>query len=137
MNQLRHYNPDRTFVEAWKDLPLSQAVAYGDLVFVAGQVADTTQRAPGESVPFKEEAREVFSKLVEVLRSAGSDQRSIIKLTVYLSDLADFDSMNEVLTEFIEPPYPARMTLGAVLRGFQLEVEAVAAVTRKQFPDDR
>lgn len=108
----------------------SQAVRSGNLVFLSGQIP--LDPANMEIVPgdFETRARRVFDNLKAVARAAGGDLDDIVKLTVYLTDLANFGIVNSVMAEYFSAPYPARAAVGvaALPKGADVEAEAVLAL---------
>jgi reactive intermediate/imine deaminase len=110
--------------------PYSQAVRAGDLLFLSGQIPlDPTH---GELVTgsIEIQARRVLDNLLAVARAGGSDVDRVVKLTVYLVDLAHFAAVNAVMIEYFGAPYPARAVVGvaALPRGAAIEIEAVCLV---------
>jgi len=108
--------------------PYSQAIRAGGLIYLSGQIPlkpETMEMLTGE---IEEEASLVFSNMKAVLEAAGTDLQSIIKLTIYLTDLSLFNQVNQVMMQFFEPPYPARVTLAvsALPRQARIEIEAIA-----------
>lgn len=107
--------------------PYSQAVRHGDLVFLSGQVA--LDPASGKLVEggIGEQAHQVFRNLRAVCHAAGGDLDGIVKLTIYLVDLANFAQVNAIMAEYFVAPYPARATIGiaGLPAGAEVEVEAV------------
>jgi 2-iminobutanoate/2-iminopropanoate deaminase len=108
--------------------PYSQAVAAGELVFCAGQVA--LDPATGDSVTgdVRAQTERVLDNLTAVLAAAGSDLRHVVKTTVYLADFNDFAAMNEVYAKRFGDHRPARATIGvsALPKGLRVEIECVA-----------
>lgn len=108
--------------------PYSQAVKFGNLVFTAGQIP--LNPATGELVrgDIKQEAKQVLDNLARVLEAAGTETGRALKVTVFLTDMADFGAVNEVYGEYFSPPYPARscVQVAALPLGVRVEVEAVA-----------
>ena len=108
--------------------PYSQAVAAGELIFCAGQVA--LEPASGESVTgdVRAQTERVLANLTAVLEAAGSDLRHVVKTTVYLVDFNDFAAMNEVYAARFGDHRPARATVGvsALPKGLRVEIECVA-----------
>jgi 2-iminobutanoate/2-iminopropanoate deaminase len=108
--------------------PYSQAVAAGELIFCAGQVA--LDPASGESVAgdVRAQTERVLENLTAVLAAAGSDLRHVVKTTVYLTDFNDFAAMNEVYAARFGDHRPARATVGvsALPKGLRVEIECVA-----------
>jgi len=104
--------------------PYSQGVRFGDLVFVAGQrPADPVS---GEiPADLAAQTRRVLDNLKAVLEAGGSSLDQVLKVSVYLTDLGDFAAMNEIYKEYFSEPHPARTTIGCVLRGIKIEVDAI------------
>jgi 2-iminobutanoate/2-iminopropanoate deaminase len=107
----------------------SQAIAAGNLVFLAGQGPFA---ASGEKIEgsFADEARQTLANLAAVARAAGGSLADAVRVGVYLRDMADFTAMNEVYREFFPEPLPARTTIQSDLPGFAIEVDAVLLVDR-------
>ncbi|MBX3469904.1 MAG: RidA family protein [Planctomycetes bacterium] len=107
--------------------PYSQALIAGDLVFCSGQIA---LRPDGtlEQGDVAAETRQVLTNLRAVLEAAGAGLGRVVKTTVFLRDMADFQAMNAVYAEFFPAPAPARSTVAVagLPRGVRVEVEAVA-----------
>ena len=112
--------------------PYSQAVAAGEMVFCAGQVG--LDPATGRLVPggIAAETARVLENLAGVLAAAGLSLADVVKTTVYLVDLAEFGTMNEVYGRHFTPPYPARATVqvAALPAGARVEIEAIAVGKR-------
>lgn len=109
--------------------PYSQAVVSGELVFSSGQIA--LDPATGQMVndSIEAEAEQVFRNLAAVLEAAGSGMDRAVKVTVFLTDLADFGRVNEVYARFFGEPFPARSCFEVCVlpKGARVEVEAIAA----------
>ncbi len=113
--------------------PYSQAVAVppgGRLVFLSGQIGLSPQSGELVSDDFAEQVRQSFANMAAVIREAGGSFDSIIKLTLYLTDLSQFGTANEIMAETLPQPFPARSTVGvdSLPKGAQFEVEAIIAV---------
>ena len=108
--------------------PYSQAIRWGGLVFVSGQLAlrPGGHEIVGETI--QEQTEQVFSNLRAILEEAGSGLDRLVKTTVYLADLDDFAGMNEVYARHVGQQPPARATLevSRLPSGALLEIEAVA-----------
>lgn len=105
----------------------SQAVRAGDTVYLSGQVPfdpATMQLVAGD---MEAQARRVFENLKAVAEAAGGSLAHAVKLTIFLTDLASFAKVNEVMAAYFEKPYPARSTIGVAQlpRGAQIEIECV------------
>ena len=105
----------------------SQAVRAGDTVYLSGQVPfdpATMQLVTGD---IEVQARRVFDNLKAVAEAAGGSLAHAVKLTIFLTDLANFAKVNEVMATYFAKPYPARSTIGVAQlpRGAQIEIECV------------
>lgn len=107
--------------------PYSQAVAAGGTVWLSGQIP--LDPATGELVSgdFEAQARRVFDNLAAVAAAADTNLASAVRLTIYLTDLGQFATVNRVMGEYIREPYPARVTIGvaALPRGAAIEVDCI------------
>lgn len=105
----------------------SQAIRSGSTVYLSGQlpIDPQTQRANTASV--EDEIHQVFANLRAVAQAAGGDLAHVVKLNVYLIDLADAPKMNKIMAEYFAPPYPARAAVGiaSLPQGCRIEAEAV------------
>ena len=110
------------------DLPISQAIEAGGLVFLAGQVGS----APGGHgvVPggIEAETRAMLDNVGRLLHALGLDYPDVVKCTVYLLDFADFPAMNAVWREYFPSDPPTRATVGvtALAADFRIEIETIA-----------
>lgn len=108
----------------------SQAVAAGSLVFISGQIPldpATMELVDGD---FAARTRRVFDNLSAIAEAAGGSLDNVVKLTIYLTDLGSFGTVNEVMAEYFAEPYPARAALGvaSLPKGCDVEAEAVLAL---------
>jgi reactive intermediate/imine deaminase len=104
----------------------SQAVRCGATVYLSGQIG--LDPATMEVVPgIEPQIRRVFENLRAVAQAAGGGLGDIVKLTVYLTDLANFARLNEIMANCFTEPYPARAAVGvaSLPRGALVEVDAV------------
>lgn len=108
--------------------PYSQAVKAHGVVYTSGQIP--LDPATGELVTgdFDAHVRRVFENLGAVLREAGSDFSRVVKATVYLSDLGNFQAMNAIYAEYFGDHKPARTTIQAagLPKGATVEIDLVA-----------
>ena len=108
--------------------PYSQAIKAGGFVFVSGQLG----LAPGGSemvaATIGEQTEQIFDNLEAILTEAGSSLDRIVKTTVFLANLGDFQGMNDVYSQRVGEPPPARATIevGALPSGALVEIEAIA-----------
>ena len=104
----------------------SQAIQSGNLVFMSGQiplVPETMEIVEGD---FEDRARQVFQNLKAVAEASGGSLNQVVKLTLYLTDFADFATVNSVMSEFFDEPYPARAAVGVASLPKDVDVEAEA-----------
>lgn len=110
--------------------PYSQAIQAGNMLFASGQVP--IDPATGELVAggIEEQAKRVFENITQVLAAAGADFSNVVKTTVFLTDLADFATVNAIYGEYFTQPYPARSCVQVVglPKGSLLEVELIAVL---------
>lgn len=109
----------------------SQAVAVSGpvsgLVFLSGQIPLDPQTMEVVSENVAEQTEQVFRNLAAVAEAAGGSLSDLVKLTVYLTDLSDFATVNEIMARHIAEPYPARAAVGIseLPRGVAVEIEAI------------
>jgi 2-iminobutanoate/2-iminopropanoate deaminase len=108
--------------------PYSQAIRAGGLVFVSGQLALRPGSHELVSETIAEQTEQVFANLRAILEAAGSGLERIVKTTVYLRDLGDFQGMNEVYRQYVGELPPARATIevSALPSGALVEIDAIA-----------
>ena len=109
----------------------SQAVRYGHTVYLSGQIPldPETMALVGDS--FAMQCEQVFNNLKAVAEAAGGSLYDIVKLTIYLTDLGNFATVNEIMARFFDEPYPARAAVGiaALPKDAQLEIDAIMEMT--------
>lgn len=106
----------------------SQAVqTNGTLVFLSGQIPLDPESMELVSEDVAEQTEQVFRNLAAVAEAAGGSLEDLAKLTVYLTDLSDFATVNEVMARHVPEPYPARAAIGVsqLPRGAAVEIEGV------------
>ena len=108
----------------------SQAVRTGSLVFLSGQIPLDPATMEIVEGGFEARARRVFDNLDAVAKAAGGSLDNVVKLTIYLTDLDNFATVNAVMADYFAEPYPARAALGvaALPKGADVEAEAVLAL---------
>jgi 2-iminobutanoate/2-iminopropanoate deaminase len=123
--QKRAFTTDRAAVTGG---PYSQAVIYGELVFLSGQGPADPETNQLRLGTIQEQARLTLENVRIILREAGSSLDNILKATVFLADMADFDAFNAVYREFFSGDLPARTCVQAagLPFGIKVEVEAIA-----------
>jgi len=108
--------------------PYSQAIKANGFVFVSGQIPIDPQTGEFVAGGITEQTARVLKNLTAVLEAAGSSLERVVKTTVFLADMKEFSSMNEVYKDFFPSPPPARSTVAAagLPRDARVEIEAVA-----------
>lgn len=108
--------------------PYSQAIKLNGLIYLSGQIP--INPAVSEIVPggIKEQTEQVFSNIQAVLTEGGSSLKNIVKTTVFLADMKDFQGMNEVYGSYLNEPYPARscVQVARLPRDVLVEIEVIA-----------
>jgi len=107
--------------------PYSQAIKAGGFLFLAGQIPLTSENVMNEG-DVVQQAHQVMRNLQAVLEKAGSTLNHVVKTTIFLADLNDFEIVNKVYAEYFQEPYPARSTIQAARlpKGARLEIDAIA-----------
>ncbi|ESS12701.1 MAG: endoribonuclease L-PSP [uncultured archaeon A07HR60] len=107
----------------------SQATTNGDLLFTAGQLPLTTTGELLDEAPVAEQTRQCLENVLAVIGEEGLDASDLLKMTIYLADIDDFDAMNETYATFFarDPPARSAIEVGNVPKGAALEIEAIAS----------
>ena len=108
----------------------SQAIRSGELLFMSGQIPLDPATMEVVEGDFADRAHRVFRNLAAVAEAAGANLDQAIKLTIYLTDLDNFATVNSVMAEYFNEPYPARAALGvaSLPKGVDIEAEAIIAL---------
>lgn len=108
----------------------SQAVKVDNTIYLSGQIPLVPETMELVSEDFREQALQVFKNLRAVCEAANGSLDHIVKLNLYLTDLSNFATVNEVMTELFTKPFPARAAVGVsqLPRGAQFEAEAVMVI---------
>ncbi|MEO5720094.1 MAG: RidA family protein [Chthoniobacterales bacterium] len=112
--------------------PYSQAVRIGPMLFTAGQIPLDPKTGQIVSEDVAEQTRRVMDNLTAVLKAEGMDFTNIVKTTVFMTNLGDFATMNDVYASYFQEQPPARSTVQvtALPKGAQVEIELVAVATK-------
>ncbi len=108
----------------------SQAIQSGNLVFLSGQIPLDPATMEVVDGDFEARARRVFENLRAVAEAAGGSLDQVVKLTIFLTDLGNFATVNSVMEEFFQQPYPARAAVGvaSLPKGVDVEADAILAL---------
>ena len=110
--------------------PYSQAVIANGLLYTSGQIALDPASGDLVQTSFDDQVHRVFRNLEAVLRAAGSDFSRVLKATVYLTDLGNFQNLNAIYADYFGAHKPARTTVGVsqLPKGAAVEIDLVALV---------
>jgi len=107
----------------------SQATTNGDLVFTAGQIPMTPDGTLLDDADVDVQTEQALDNVVAVLDEAGATPADVLKVTVFLDDIDDFESMNDTYASYFdeEPPARSAVEVGSLPKGVAVEIEAIAA----------
>lgn len=107
--------------------PYSQAINFNNLIFTSGQIPIDKKRNNIIPGAFKDQVNQVLYNLNEVLLSAGSNKKDILKITVYLTNLNDFNELNQAFEDFFIDSFPARsvVEVSALPLNVKVEIDAI------------
>jgi len=109
----------------------SQAIVHGNTLYTSGQIP--MNPATGEMLPaeFVVQAHQVFKNLAAIAEAANTSLQNAIKLNVFLQDLENFAQLNQIMGEYIQPPYPARaaVQVARLPKDSLIEIDAIIAVS--------
>ena len=110
--------------------PYSQAIVHKDTVYISGQIPLVPETMEIVSDEIDKQIEQVFSNLSSICEAAGGDINSVLKFTVYLTNLDNFASVNAAMVRHLDTPYPARAAIevSALPRGALVEVDAIMAL---------
>ncbi|MGC8852672.1 MAG: RidA family protein [Hydrogenobacter sp.] len=115
--------------------PYSQAVIYGDLLFVSGQIGIDPKTGKIKET-FEEQVKQIFTNIDVILRSAGADRKSIVKVNIYITDLSLFPHLNALYEGFFKDVEvkPARTTVGvsSLPMGAYVEMDIIAVLGQEK-----
>ena len=108
----------------------SQAVNHRGMVFVSGQIPLDPATMEMVTGGIEAQLRRVFENLSAVCTAAGGSLDDIVKLTIFLTDMADFPQVNTIMADYFKAPYPARAAVGvaALPKNASVEMDAILAV---------
>ncbi|MFL2708205.1 MAG: RidA family protein [Gammaproteobacteria bacterium] len=107
--------------------PYSQAVKTGNLIFISGQIPLNPETGDLVSGSIEDEANQVLKNIKSICDAAGYGFEDIVKITIFLTDLGNFTTVNEVMAKHFVEPYPARATVevSGLPLGVNVEIEAI------------
>jgi len=110
--------------------PYSQAVKISDLAFLSGQIPLDPETMEIVSGGIEAQSHRVFQNLIAVIEACDARVSDVIKLTIYLTDLSEFPTVNEIMAGYFNEPYPARATIevSALPKGSLVEIDAIVAL---------
>jgi len=110
--------------------PYSQAIQWGDVVFISGQIPLIPSTGELNNKTFNDQASQVIDNLEAICNEAGGSLDNILKLTIFLTDLTKFDEVNEIMTRRFSKPFPARATLeiSKLPKGVDIEMDAILSI---------
>lgn len=105
----------------------SQAVKTGNTVYLSGQIPLVPETMTMVSEDFAEQAHQVFKNVSEVCEAAGGTVQDLAKVNIYLTDLSNFATVNEIMQQYFAQPYPARAAIGVsqLPKDAQIEIDGV------------
>lgn len=108
----------------------SQAVKVGDTVYLSGQIPLIPSTMEVIEGCFATQTRQVFDNLNAVAEAAGGSLQDVVKLNIFMTDLNNFGTVNEVMAEYFEVPYPARAAVGvaSLPKGVPVEMDAILSL---------
>ena len=108
----------------------SQAIAAGNLVFLSGQIPLDPGSMELVGGDFEARARRVFDNLRAVATAASGNLNQVVKLTIFLTDLDNFATVNKVMEDYFDKPFPARAAIGvaSLPKGADVEADAILAL---------
>ncbi len=109
--------------------PYSQAVKTGNLMFISGQIPMNPKTGDLVTSSIEDQANQVLNNIKSICESAGYGFEDIVKITIFLTDLSNFGTVNDVMKEHFEEPYPARATVevSGLPLGVNVEIEAIVS----------
>ena len=111
--------------------PYSQAVQWGDVVFISGQIPLDPKNGQLNNATFEDETNQVLDNLEAICQEAGGTLDHILKLTIYLTDLSNFDVVNSIMVSRFSEPFPARATveISKLPKEVSIEMDAILSIT--------
>ena len=110
--------------------PYSQAVKAGNFMFISGQIPLDPKTGDLVSESIEDQAKQVLNNIKSICKAAGYSLDDIVKISIFLTDLGNFATVNEVMKEYFAEPYPARATVevSGLPLGVNIEIEAIVLI---------
>lgn len=108
----------------------SQGIRAGDFVYTAGQGPIDPVTGSVVGVTIEDQTERTIENIAAILREVGASLADVVKVTVHLADVADFARFNAAYERLLPQPWPVRTTVGSILIGILVEIDAVAYVSR-------
>jgi reactive intermediate/imine deaminase len=110
--------------------PYSQAIQWGDVVFISGQVAFIPSTTELNNDTFENEVNQVLDNLDAICKEAGGNLDNILKLSIFLTDLSNFDAVNNLMKQRFSEPFPARSTIevSRLPKDVNIEMDAILSI---------
>ena len=110
--------------------PYSQAIQWGDVVFISGQVAFIPSTGELNNNTFEREVNQVIDNLDAICKEAGGSLDNILKLSIFLTDLSNFDAVNDLMKQRFSEPFPARSTIevSRLPKDVNIEMDAILSI---------
>lgn len=111
--------------------PYSQAVKVGNTVYLSGQIALIPETMELREGDISARIHQVFQNLSAVCEAAGGSLQDMVKLNIFLTDLSHFATVNEIMAEYFQQPYPARAAIGVkeLPKGTDVEMDGILAIS--------
>ena len=110
--------------------PYSQAIVTGGMVYASGQIAINPETGDIVEGGIEAQAHQVLKNLSNILAAAGSSMNRVVKTTVFMADMADFATVNNIYATYFSEPYPARSAVAvkSLPKNVLIEIEVVAEI---------
>jgi reactive intermediate/imine deaminase len=110
--------------------PYSQAIQWGDVVFISGQVPFIPSTGELNNNTFENEVNQVIDNLDAICKEAGGNLDNILKLSIFLTDLSNFDAVNNLMKQRFSEPFPARSTIevSRLPKDVNIEMDAILSI---------
>lgn len=127
MKKIRVIHPDRKadFITG----AYSDGVIHGNIVYISGQASIDFKNSKFELGTIEDETRRTITNIKAILEAAGSSMENVLKCTVHLTDINEFDRFNKIYSEYFPGIKPARTTVQSVLgENIKIEIDCIAAI---------